>query len=402
MVAAIDAAGRRRARARARARPTSPPNPPPMITTAGTRASRSRGMHDSMKRRLWRRLHLTPWPNRRFARRDRGADPSSTPPVRSTVPTAAVSTSRSSAAGSRRSTDRRRRRRPTATSAARSGSSIAACITTSASCIRPSAQGRKGTGEFSRVTWDEALDLIAGTMREARDRFGAESVLPYHYGGSNGVLTNDFADARFFRRFGASRLARTLCAAPTGAAATAMYGKMAGVAYDDYEHAKLIVVWGCNPSATGIHLVSHIKRAQKNGARLVVIDPRRTPLARIADLHLPVRPGTDLPVALSLDSRAVRARPGRSRRSSTTHTTRRRRTARGGRAVDDRSRRRGSRRRRRRSARRSPSGTARPRPPSSAAAGARSAIATAAARRWPFWRCRPWPASSACAAAATR
>lgn len=160
--------------------------------------------------------------------------------------------------------------------------------------------GPKGSGLFSRVTWDEALDLIARRMQDAKDRYGAESVLPYHYGGSNGILTNDFADARFFRRFGASRLARTLCAAPTGEAALAMYGKMAGVAYDDYARARLIIVWGCNPSATGIHLVSHIKRGQQNGAKLVVIDPRRTPLARIADLHLPVRPGSDLPVALAL------------------------------------------------------------------------------------------------------
>jgi anaerobic selenocysteine-containing dehydrogenase len=161
-------------------------------------------------------------------------------------------------------------------------------------------RGPKGAGVFERVSWDEALDAIAAKMREARDRFGAESVLPYHYGGSNGLLTNDFEDARFFRRFGASRLARTLCAAPTGAAATAMYGKMAGVSYPDYEHARLIVVWGCNPSATGIHLVSHINQARRQGARLVVVDPRRTPLARQADLHLPVRPGTDLPVALAV------------------------------------------------------------------------------------------------------
>jgi anaerobic selenocysteine-containing dehydrogenase len=160
--------------------------------------------------------------------------------------------------------------------------------------------GPKGSGEFSHVTWDEALDLIVEKMIEARDRDGAESVLPYYYGGSNGLLTSDLEDARFFRRFGASRLARTVCAAPTGAAATAMYGKMAGVAYEDYEHARLIVIWGCNPSASGIHLVSHIKKAQKNGAKLVVIDPRVTPLARTADLHLPVRPGTDLPVALAL------------------------------------------------------------------------------------------------------
>ncbi|HET9371823.1 MAG TPA: molybdopterin-dependent oxidoreductase, partial [Vicinamibacterales bacterium] len=161
-------------------------------------------------------------------------------------------------------------------------------------------KGAKGRSDFARVTWDEALDLIAARMREARDRSGAESILPFHYGGSNGLLTNDLEDARFFRRFGASRLARTVCAAPTGAAATAMYGKMAGVAYPDYEEARLIIVWGCNPSATGIHLVSHIKRAQKQGARLVVIDPRRTPLARHADLHLPVRPGADLPIALAL------------------------------------------------------------------------------------------------------
>ena len=148
------------------------------------------------------------------------------------------------------------------------------------------------------MTWDEALEIVTTKMREALDRFGAESVLPYYYGGSNGLLTNDLEDARFFRRLGASRLARTLCAAPTGAAATAMYGQMPGVAYEDYEAARLIVVWGCNPSASGIHLVSHIKAAQKAGARLVVVDPRRTPLARQADLHLPVRPGTDLPVAL--------------------------------------------------------------------------------------------------------
>ncbi len=160
--------------------------------------------------------------------------------------------------------------------------------------------GPKGSGLFERVPWDEALDLVATRMREARDAHGAESVLPYHYGGSNGLLTNDFEDARFFRRFGASRLARTLCAAPTGAAATAMYGKMAGVSYEDYEHARLIVVWGCNPSATGIHIVSHINKARKAGARLVVVDPRRTPLARQADLHLPVRPGTDVAVALAI------------------------------------------------------------------------------------------------------
>lgn len=161
-------------------------------------------------------------------------------------------------------------------------------------------KGPKGRGDFQRITWDEALDLVAQKMRDAAERYGAESVLPFYYGGSNGLLTNELEDARLFRRFGASRLARTVCAAPTTAAATAIYGKMAGVSYDDYEHAKLIIVWGANPSATGIHLIPHIKQAQQAGARLVVIDPRRTPLARQADLYIGLRPGTDLPVALSL------------------------------------------------------------------------------------------------------
>jgi anaerobic selenocysteine-containing dehydrogenase len=137
-------------------------------------------------------------------------------------------------------------------------------------------------------------------MSDAKARFGAESVLPFYYGGSNGLLTQDTTDARLFRRFGASRLARTVCASTTGAASQGLYGKMPGVAYQDFVHARLIVIWGANPSASGIHLVPYIRQAQRTGAMLVVVDPRSTPLARLADLHLPIRPGTDLAVALAL------------------------------------------------------------------------------------------------------
>ena len=161
-------------------------------------------------------------------------------------------------------------------------------------------KGAKGQGTFTRVTWDEALDAIATRMVEIRDRRGAEAILPFYYGGSNGLLTQDTNDAVLFRSFGTSRLARTVCAAPTGAANLALYGKMPSVSYLDYPHARLIVLWGVNPSASGIHLVPYLKQAQNAGARLVVIDPRRTSLARQADLHLQVRPGTDLPVALAL------------------------------------------------------------------------------------------------------
>src|SRR5450830_957639 len=161
-------------------------------------------------------------------------------------------------------------------------------------------QGAKGQGTFARVTWDEALDLIARRMTEIKDTAGAEAILPYYYGGSNGLLTQNTNDAELWRRFGTSRLATTICAAPTGAANLGLYGKMPGVVYQDYPHAKLIILWGVNPSASGIHLIPFIKEAQEAGASLVVIDPRTTSLAKRADLHLAVRPGTDLPVALAL------------------------------------------------------------------------------------------------------
>ena len=160
--------------------------------------------------------------------------------------------------------------------------------------------GPKGDGLFERISWEEAFDLIARRMAEAKAEFGAESVLPLSYGGSNGLLTQDTADAILFRRFGASLLARNVCAAPSTAAALGLYGKMAGVALEDYEQAALAIVWGANPSSTGIHLVPILRAMRARGGKLVVVDPRRTPLARQADLHLQPRPGTDLCLALAL------------------------------------------------------------------------------------------------------
>jgi anaerobic selenocysteine-containing dehydrogenase len=160
--------------------------------------------------------------------------------------------------------------------------------------------GRKGSGQFKRITWDEAIELVASRFLSAKATAGAESILPYSYGGSNGLLTQDNLDAQLWRRFGTSRLARTVCAAPTGAANMALYGKMPSVTYQDYPAAKLIILWGVNPSASGIHIIPFVREAQKQGAKLVVIDPRTTTLARSADLHLAVKTGTDVVVALAI------------------------------------------------------------------------------------------------------
>ena len=199
------------------------------------------------------------------------------------------------------------------------------------------------------MSWDEALELDrrADAAREGRRR-ARESILPYSYGGSNGLLTQDNLDATLWRRFGTSRLARTVCAAPTGAANMALYGKMPSVTYQDYPDARLIVLWGVNPSASGIHLVPYVREAQKRGAKLVVDRsarrrrwPRRRRAPRGQARHRRRRRARDPPVSV------------RERRTPTTaflreHTRERRAAARAGRAVDDRARGGGRRRRRRR------------------------------------------------------
>ena len=170
-------------------------------------------------------------------------------------------------------------------------------------------RGAKGEGKFVRATWDDALNKIAENLEQTIREHGGEAVLPLCYGGSNGMLTQDYADAILFRRLGTSRLLRTVCAAPTGAANMGLYGKMASVVYQDYPAARLILVWGVNPGASGIHLMPYLKEARDSGATIVVIDPRATGVARQADIHLSVRPGTDLVVALAIHRYLFAGRP---------------------------------------------------------------------------------------------
>jgi anaerobic selenocysteine-containing dehydrogenase len=160
--------------------------------------------------------------------------------------------------------------------------------------------GKKGEGRFGRVSWDEALSTIAERLVALSWSGKAERILPFCYGGSNGYLSHESADARLFARLGASRLARTVCAAPSSAAATGLYGKMPGIALQDYRHARMIVLWGVNPFVSGIHLMPYIQEARDAGAFVAVVDPRRTRPAERADLHIALRPGTDVAVALAV------------------------------------------------------------------------------------------------------
>lgn len=160
--------------------------------------------------------------------------------------------------------------------------------------------GPKGEGQFEAIGWDAALDEIARRFREVCDRFGAEAILPFNYGGSNGFLGDGPIDQLFFARLGASRLAKTFCAAPTGEVTKGMYGKMPTTAFEDFVHARCIIIWGANPRISNIHLLPYLKEARRRGAFIAVVDPLRTFPAGDVDLHLPILPGTDLPLALAL------------------------------------------------------------------------------------------------------
>jgi molybdopterin guanine dinucleotide-containing S/N-oxide reductase-like protein len=153
---------------------------------------------------------------------------------------------------------------------------------------------------FERVSWDDALDAIAEKLVEIAAEHGPESILPYSYAGTIGLLGYGSMDRRFFHRLGASQLDRTICAEAGGQAWKLVYGKKLGTPNEDFPHSRLIIAWGANIHGTNIHLWPFVEQARRNGARFIVIDPYRTRTAGLADWHIAIRPGTDVALALGM------------------------------------------------------------------------------------------------------
>jgi anaerobic selenocysteine-containing dehydrogenase len=160
-------------------------------------------------------------------------------------------------------------------------------------------QGRE-LEAFERTTWDKALDGIAARLKEVSERHGPESILPYSYAGTIGVLGYGSMDRRFFHRLGASQLDRTICSTAGGDALKAVYGRKLGTDTEDFRHSRFILAWGANIHGNNIHLWPMIEEARRQGAKLVVIDPYATRTARLADWHIPINPGTDVALALGM------------------------------------------------------------------------------------------------------
>ena len=166
--------------------------------------------------------------------------------------------------------------------------------------------GAKGSGEFSSATWDEALDLVAEKIKTAIASHGVDSVLPYLYNSSAPKLEANYLTPHLFASLGAPEILHTICAATYGAAWDQVFGEMLSIDTLDVVDAKLVVVWGANPAVSGTHLLPLLAKVQKAGGKLVVVDPRVTGTASRADLHLAVRPGTDVVFAYALSNELVR------------------------------------------------------------------------------------------------
>ncbi len=173
---------------------------------------------------------------------------------------------------------------------------------------RVAPKGTGGEGAFERVTWDDALDEIAGRFRQISAEFGPEAILPYSYGGNIALLNGASMDMRFFHRLGASQLHRSICSQAGGDAIISVYGKKIGTEPEQFRHSRYIIAWGANIHGNNVHLWPFIEEARRNGAKLVVIDPYRTRTARLADWHIAIHPGTDVALAMGMMHVIVRDR----------------------------------------------------------------------------------------------
>ncbi len=159
--------------------------------------------------------------------------------------------------------------------------------------------GRKGKGKFERISWDEALETITARLKAITEQ-NPQSILPYSYAGTMGLLQGGSMDRRFFHRLGASLLDRTICSTAGMFGMRYTVGASVGTNPETVDQAKYILIWGSNIITSNIHLWRYMLKARSRGAKIVTIDPLRTRTGDQSDEHIPIMPGTDGALALGM------------------------------------------------------------------------------------------------------
>ena len=161
--------------------------------------------------------------------------------------------------------------------------------------------GAKGDARFEPISWEEALSVVYTRFTSIMATHGPQAIVPFNYAGPHGMLAGGSMDLRFFHKLGASLLDRKpLCGGIRTEAWVGTLGPVPGMPPEQAAHAKLIIAWGNNVTWSNLHLMPVINQARRAGAKLVVVDPRRTKIAEQADLHLALQPGTDVVLAWAL------------------------------------------------------------------------------------------------------
>ena len=145
--------------------------------------------------------------------------------------------------------------------------------------------GPKGSGQFERIEWNQAIQEITQRLQTLA-AVDPQTILPYSYAGTMGMVQGEGMAARFFNRLGASRLDRTICAsAGTAGLQTTLGGKL-GMRVEHFAAAELILIWGSNSVGSNLHFWRYAQEAKRNGATLICIDPRRTETAEKCHRHI--------------------------------------------------------------------------------------------------------------------
>ena len=161
-------------------------------------------------------------------------------------------------------------------------------------------KGPKGSRQFVRITWDEALAEIKTRWTGIINEYGAQAIMPYSYLGNQGIVQGLNVGDPFFNKLGATVCERTFCGSGSSTAWLMTVGPTGGLDPESFVHSKYMVIWGCNSVSTNLHHWHIMHETQKKGVKLVVIDTYKSLTAKQADWHIMPKPGTDGALAMAL------------------------------------------------------------------------------------------------------